>query len=280
MSALLTLLALACYVAAVVCDGGVLFVRASAAPALIPKFDPTRFGRPLLLFGIVLQFIAVGVWCVTTHRSPFASEFGTLSISAWAIALALAVLDFRARLPAVAAIALLVACVLLSFALTQTHGPIAETPLLAGQIVSLHVLAILASFGLFAVAFGCAALYLLQNRLLKQPHPSALFRRLPPLATLDSVAYHAVAYALPLLTIGLALGMARIFRGGLTTPTAAWFTDAHTIASFGTWLLYLCYLSLRLLAGWRGVRLQYVLLLGMVVALALYVVPTSTHRFT
>lgn len=282
LSATLTALAFVFYLFAAVCYGAVLFLHSPAAPgAALPPSPPNvaRFGRPLLFTGIALQFAAIGAWCVTTHRSPFASEYGTLSVSAWAIALSFALLDLRRRLPALGAVALLVACLVLFAAVMRARGPVAETPLLTGQIVSLHVLAILASFGLFAIAFGCAALYLLQNRLLKAHKVSSLFRRLPPLETLDTVAYHAVAYALPLLTLGLALGIVRATSGVLPHTNHSWLTDPHTLASFATWFLYVFYMAERLIGGRRGVRLQYILLAGMVIALGLYIVPTSTHRF-
>jgi ABC-type transport system involved in cytochrome c biogenesis permease subunit len=281
LSATLTALAFALYLAAAVCYGAVLSLHAPAAPSPSGAAPAhlTRYGRPFLLAGIAVQFVAVGAWCVTTRRSPFASEYGTLAVWAWAIALAFAALDFRARLPAVGAVALPVACAALFWGVLHARSPIAETPLLTGQIVSLHVLAILASFGLFVAAFGCAALYLLQNRLLKARKVNGLFRRLPPLETLDTVAFHAVAFALPLLTIGLALGMVRAFGGGLPEPPAAWLTDFHNLAGIATWLLYVFYLGARLLAGWRGVRLQYILVLGFLIALALFIVPSSTHRF-
>lgn len=281
-SATLTALAFALYLASAVCHGAYLFLRASAAPAstsAAPLPTVARFARPLLLAGILAQFAAIGAWCVTTHLSPFASEYGTFAVSAWAIALAFAVLDFRSRLPAVGAVALLVACLVLFWGVIHEHGPVAPTPVLKGRLVSLHVLTIVASFALFVVAFGCAALYLVQNRLLKARHSKGRFRRLPPLETLDTVAYHAVAYALPLLTVGLALGMARVFEGGLAGSPAGWLLDWHTLASVATWCLYVAYLLARLAAGWRGVRLQYILIVGLVVALALYFVPSSTHRF-
>jgi ABC-type transport system involved in cytochrome c biogenesis permease subunit len=280
-SAGLTLLAFALYLASAVCQGAVLFLRAPAAPSAQAGALPgvARFGRPLLLAGILAQFAAIGAWCVTTHLSPFASEYGTLAVTAWAIAVAYALFDFRARLPAVGSVALLTACLVLFWGVVHAHDPVVATPLSAGRIVSLHVLAILASFGLFAVAFGCAALYLLQNRLLKERAVNRLFRRLPPLATLDSVAYHAVAYALPLLTVGLALGIVREFGIRAHGPAFGWLADPHTVVSLLTWLLYVGYLAARLAAGWRGVRLQYILLAGLPIVLALYAIPTSAHHF-
>lgn len=269
------------YLASAVAYGAFLFLGSPDAPAASPPngLRLGRFGRPLLVCGILVQFAAIGLWCVTTHRSPFASSFGTLAVAAWAIALAFAILDFRVRMPGVGAVALLVACLTLFWGFIQFRSPIAANPILKSQIVSLHVLAILVSFALFALAFGCAALYLLQNHLLKEKNVSPLFRRLPPLATLDSVAYHSVAYALPLLTIGLALGIARIYGGGLAAPPGAWFADPRVIASFVAWCLYVLYVGARLLVGWRGVRLQYIVVAGLLLVLAVYVLPSTTHQF-
>src|SRR5258708_6753519 len=110
--AVLTILSLICYLASSACNGAVL-LNAPHAPAGVSTIQTTspitRFGRPLLLLGIVIQFFAIGMWCVSTHNSPFASETGTLTVLAWTIAIAMAALDYRSRLPAVSAVALLVA---------------------------------------------------------------------------------------------------------------------------------------------------------------------------
>lgn len=282
--AVLTIVALACYLASSVCSGAVLFLNAPAAPAGVsplPTANPiARYGRPLLLLGIVIHFFAIGMWCVSTHNSPFASETGTLTILAWAIAIAMAALDFRGRLPAVSSVALLIACLALCGGVLQSHEPIAAAPALRTQIITLHVLAIVAGFGLFAVAFGCAALYLMQNRALREKPAQGLFRKLPPLATLDAVAYRSVAFALPLLTLGLGIGFEQALTGTVSHPFRAWFADPRIVLSLVVWFNYVIYLAARLIFGWRGVRLQYILLIGMLIALTVYLVPTSTHRFS
>lgn len=232
-----------------------------------------------MLAGILVQFFAIGSWCLSTGSSPFAGETGTLSVLAWAIALAVALVDIHGRLPAVGAVAMLVACMTIGLGAAHMRSPVSGTPLLKTQITSVHVLAIVASFGLSAVAFGCASLYLVQNRLLKQHTTHGLFRRLPPLATFDSVAYRSVVFALPLLTLGLATGFIEAFASTPARPLSAWLMDPRILLSMATWGVYVFYLSARLLAGWRGVRLQYILLVGLLILLCVYLVPTSTHRF-
>ena len=279
--ALLAAVTLAFYILAGACYGAVLFLDVPAAPTLGARKGSlpgiARYGRIPLLLGILAHVGVIGALCLSTHRSPFASEFGTLATTSWVIALIYAVLDFRVKMPALGAVSLLAACLTLFWGLVHAHGPVAETPLLSQRIVSLHVLATVASFALFALAGGCAGLYILQNRLLKAHNGKGLFRRLPPLATLDSVAYHAVAFGLPLLTLGLSLGILYVYRAGV--PALAWWADPKTIVSFVVWLLYIVYLSARLVAGWRGVRLQYILLVGLVIAPCLYLVPGPTHQF-
>src|SRR5262245_46095627 len=113
-SVALTALALGLYLVAVVCYSAGLFLRAPAAPTQGGSVaDWSRFGRPLLFAGIVAQFAAIGAWCIQTRMTPFASEYGTLAVTAWTIALALAVLDIRNKWPAVGAVALLMACIAL-----------------------------------------------------------------------------------------------------------------------------------------------------------------------
>jgi ABC-type transport system involved in cytochrome c biogenesis permease subunit len=277
-SATLTILAFALYLGAVVCYGALLW-RYGPPGSASPGAGLVRFGRPLLFGGIAVQVAAIGMLCVSRHSSPFASDYGTLAVTAWAIALAFAALDIRYRIPAVGGPALLVACLVLCWAVTRVNAPVAESRIIDSQVVSLHVLLYLSSLGLFVVAFGCAALYLVQNRLLKAHRMNSLFRRLPPLETLDTLAFQSAACALPLLTAGIAAGVVRAFGGGLALPPSAWILDGRTLWVIGVWLVYLFYLLARVLAGWRGVRLQYILLVGLPCAIVLYAIPTRTHHF-
>lgn len=281
--AVLTILSLICYLASSACNSAVLFSAPHAAAGVSPMQTTssiTRYGRPLLLLGIAVQFFAIGMWCITTHNSPFASETGTLTVLAWTIAVAMAALDYRSRLPAVSAVALLVACVATCGGVLLSHEPIAANPALRSQIINLHVFAIVAGFGLFAVAFGCAALYLLQNRALREKPAQGLFRKLPPLATLDTVAYRSVVLALPLLTLGLVIGFEQAFTAAMGHSIASWVADPRIVLSLVVWFNYVTYLGARLVLGWRGVKLQYILLAGMLIALTLYLIPPSTHRFS
>src|SRR5207247_1342996 len=111
----------------------------------------------------------------------------------------------------------------------------------------LHVGLVLAAFAGFTLAAGLAAVYLFQERRLKR-HDTAILRvPSPALQTLDSLAARTIAASLPALTLGIAVGVARLRdKGG--------GVDALMAVTVVTWLAYGSYLALRYAYGWRGRR--------------------------
>ena len=228
-----------------------------------------------------MQTVAIGVECLQTHQTPFTTPAETLSASAWAIALAYLALELlrRPRPTALGAVALPAAflCLFAGAFLHQARPAASAAPLLNSNLISLHILAILFAFGLLVLAFGCAALYIAQDRILKRKHLSGgLFGKLPPLASLDELAFTLVAYAFPLLTIGLAAGVVEALTSSLR---GVWGADPMVLTSVVTWLVYGLYLGLHTVAHWRGPRVNYLLLGGLLAALVTYFIPPSMHRF-
>lgn len=233
-----------------------------------------RLARIALIIGIVVHTAAIGAYCTATHISPFATGFGTLSIAAWAAALVYVPVEIFTGLTALGALGIPLDCLLL-FAAFARSRPDSKVAPLRDSLITLHVLLIVVSFALFALAACCGAIYICQHSLLKHPDRRALFRRLPPLETIDSLAYHFVAFSLPLLTMGIALGIVRA-----VATHRAWILDPKTLVTYAAWLVYTAYLTARLAAGWRGTKANYLLLAGLAVTTALYFVPSQTHRMS
>ena len=264
----LHLVALVCYVAAGVMYGATISLRQ-------PKHGVS--GRVLFLSAVVVHTLAIGAFCTEQNVSPFASGYGTLSVASWVAALTFLPIELRKGVHAIGAMAAPVCGLLLFGGLTRVRGEASALPALQSGLTSLHVLLVLLSFALFAVAACCAVVYVWQYGLLKHPDRRALFRRLPPLETVDGLAYHLVAFALPMLTLGIALG----FLNVRALPREANpLLDPHTLMSFAAWGVYSAYLAARLIAGWRGTRLNYLLIVGLAVTLAIYFVPSTTHTFS
>jgi ABC-type transport system involved in cytochrome c biogenesis permease subunit len=254
------------------------------AHLLLRKPSLALAGRSAAWTAVAFHTLAIGVHCARTRETPFTTPAETLSASAWAVALIYLVLEMlvRPKPTALGALALPAAflCLFTGAAIHQARHPAepaAVAPLLDSRLVSLHVVAILFAYGLLVLAFGCAALYLLQHRMLKRKRVlGGLFGKLPPLASLEHLGFTLVAFAFPLLTIGLAAGVIRAATGGLDR---GWSADPKVLASSVTWLVYGLYLGLHGLAHWRGPRANYLLLGGLFAALVTYFVPTNAHHF-
>ena len=269
---ILLILAAIGYLIAAVGYGAHLFLRQSGLVCL---------ARGAAVIAVVLHTAAIGVHCIATRQTPFTTPAETLSASAWAIALAYLLIELLlpARPTALGALALPAAflCLFAGATLHHTHNaaPLSGAVSLDSRLVSLHIIAILFAFALLVLAFGCAAFYLGQHALLKRKRVlGGLFGKLPPLSDLDHLGFTLVAFAFPLLTIGLGAGAIRALTGGLSGP---WATDPRTLASLATWLVYGFYLALH--ARWRGPRANYLLLGGLLIALVTYFIPTQAHQF-
>ena len=137
----------------------------------------------------------------------------------------------------------------------------------------LHVGLVLAAFAGFTLAAALSALYLWQERRLKRRESSILRLRAPALSRLDELAARTIAIALPALTLGIAVGIARLRdRGG--------GIDALMAVTVLTWSVYSAYLVLRHFAGWRGRRAAYLVLAGFVLVVVVRLGLPVTHFAT
>jgi ABC-type uncharacterized transport system permease subunit len=134
----------------------------------------------------------------------------------------------------------------------------------------LHVGLVLAAFAGFTLAAALSALYVWQERWLKTRPATILRRQVPALATLDSLALRTVAWSVPLLTLGIAVGVARLVTEGDRF-------DALIAATVVTWVVWCAYLGLRLLAGWAGRRAAYLALVGFVLVVVVRLALPGSH---
>ena len=143
----------------------------------------------------------------------------------------------------------------------------------------LHIIVIFFGYATFALAFSCASTYLVQDRLLKRKRLTGISRELPSLKAADDLCYRLVALGFSLLTIGIILGAiwAQTTRGDF----GIW--EAKGVWSLVTWAIYAAYLHARSLAGWRGRRVNVLIVLGFFSMLLTYLVSQhlgpGQHKF-
>jgi ABC-type uncharacterized transport system permease subunit len=133
-----------------------------------------------------------------------------------------------------------------------------------------HVGLVLAAFAGFTLAASVSAFYLWQERRLKRREVTILRRRAPSLATLDRLASRTVVFSLPALTLGLAVGLVRLFVDHDRV-------DAVVVATLVTWVVWSAYLVLRVTRGWTGRRAAYVALIGFALVIVVRLAIPATH---
>jgi ABC-type uncharacterized transport system permease subunit len=132
-----------------------------------------------------------------------------------------------------------------------------------------HVGLVLAAFAGFTLTAALSALYLWQERRLKQRATTILRKPAPSLATLDELALKLVAFSLPALTLGIAVGIVRLARHGDSV-------DALVVATLVTWVVWSAYLAVRL-RGIAGRRAAYLALAGFLLVIVVRLALPATH---
>jgi ABC-type uncharacterized transport system permease subunit len=233
---------------------------------------PGRLGA-LATWGVRLGWLAqtalLAVQVVRADGFPWGTWAGSLNLFVWLVVSAYLIWGCkpRYRLLGLAVMPLAVLLLALSYA-AGGLGDAGEARYSTVFLV-LHVGLVLAGLAGFTLAAGLAALYLWQERLLKHRSRSILRFRAPSLARLDELAGRTIAVSLPVLTLGMAAGFARVRdRSDL---------DVLIGLTVVTWLVFGAYLALRYGRGWRGRRAAYVALLGFALVIALRLGLPATH---
>lgn len=235
----------------------------------IKKRPFAAYGTAAAVIGFSFQTLRLVIQ-VMARATPFANASEAIFFLSWAIAAIYLVILIRFRLTAVGALVMPLALVALAMVYRFPAAP--GEPLAGDTWIRVHIIAIVASFALFVQAFCCAVFYLVQNKLLKSKNLKGMFRRLPPLETIDSLAYHLAAVGFPMLTLGIVTGIVGV---ELSSIRAAHNSDIKLAASGTTWAVYAVYLMAHGSIGWRGKRANTILIIGA----ALIALTAALHRF-
>lgn len=236
------------------------------------------FGFWTLVAAFVVHAGAIGVGCAEFGGTEFFSLRGGLVLLVWLLTGAYLFLQRKYHLPTVGAFITPFALVVLVPALFGTPGHPGVAPeTVRHPTVTVHIISAVGGVALFAIAFGVAIMYLLQEREVKGKHFGALFSRLPSLDTLDQLTQRLVRAGFVVYTVAL-------IAGTITANAvwkSAWSWDPQQVVSLVVWLLYGTLVQLRH-SGWHGRRYAVLTLVGFVIVLSsmvtLKLVPGATRH--
>jgi ABC-type uncharacterized transport system permease subunit len=231
-----------------------------------------RWSRTLTGGTLFIHIVHVALRTVELGRLPLATPLEFFSLLALTILVIYVIIErvMRVRVTGVLVVGL---SFLLQFASSAFATPVPSVdPLLSDTGYAIHVLLVLFSYTALSLSFLFAALYLVQSRQLSRRNFGLLFRRLPPLDTLERMSVGTVRLGVPLLFLALASGHLWLYdlRDTLPADDAAALTpfDPKIVAS---WLILLGYAA-GLVGhdrfGWRGRRMNIVAIAAWVMVVA------------
>jgi ABC-type uncharacterized transport system permease subunit len=233
---------------------------------------PGSYGR-LATWGVrvgwLVQTALLVAQAARANGFPWDTWAGSLNLFVWLVVGAYLIWGCRPRYRLLGLVVMPLAALLL--AVSYAAGGVAASGKsgYSTLFLVLHVGLLLAGFAGLTLAAALAALYLWQERQLKRRSSSLLRFRAPSLVTLDSLVGRTVAVALPLLTLGMAAGFARLRDGSDVDPLIALTVVA--------WAVYGAFLLLRYGVGWRGRRAAYLALAGFAIVVALQLGLSTNH---
>ncbi|MFO7765700.1 MAG: c-type cytochrome biogenesis protein CcsB [Pelovirga sp.] len=222
--------------------------------AMISKREKTgRFGRWLLLLGVVLHAAVFAFRHSMVEGTPVTSLHESLSFFAWCLVLLFLLLDLRFRLSVMGAFAAPLALCLMIFSALSPDVVVPLNPVLRTWLFPVHISFAFLGNAAFALAFGAGVMYLVQDRMLKNKRFNRVYRVLPSIDVLDRVNYTCLSVGFPFMTLGLISGAvwANMAWGSY------WSWDPKETWALVTWFLYAGLLHGRLTAGWRGRRAAF-----------------------
>jgi ABC-type uncharacterized transport system permease subunit len=228
-----------------------------------------RLAPRVLVVGAALHAGDIVVSSILLHVCPVVGIHFAMSVVSLFACIAYLAMRSRWRIDVIGAVVAPLALTSLLASRFVGGGDFAPGPRIKSALLPVHVAINLLGVALFALAFGAAALYLVQEKQLKKKHLEGIFQRLPPLDQLDRAEHRLLLAGFPLLTIGIVTGslwVKRIEQGGTAEVI-------HALFGYVAWIVCALVLMLRSGAGWRGRRAAYGTIAGFgltVVVLVVY----------
>jgi ABC-type transport system involved in cytochrome c biogenesis permease subunit len=131
------------------------------------------------------------------------------------------------------------------------------------QLMIVHLTIIILSFAFLGLSFSLALAYLVVDAVIRRKISLSLTTNLPSLETIDMLTYITVAVGFGLFTVGIFFGtLLNVWR-----YHAFWTWSFKESFALITWLVYAAYLHTRLIVGWQGRRVRFLLIAGFALVL-------------
>jgi ABC-type uncharacterized transport system permease subunit len=231
---------------------------------------PGRLATWGVRIGWLAQTALLTLQAARAEGFPWTTWAGSLNLFVWLVMSAYLIWGCRARYRLLGLAVTPLAAALFVVARLGGGTELGRRSNYSNLFLVLHVGLVLAAFAGFTLAAGLAGVYLFQERRLKRHDAGILRVPAPALQTLDALAARTILVSVPALTLGIAVGIARLRDKGGSI-------DALMAVTAVTWLAYGCYLVLRYGFGWRGRRTAVLALAAFALVIVARLALPATH---
>jgi len=218
----------------------------------------SKLATTAVSIGFGLHTLALITRYAEAGYTPVTNLHESLSFFGWMMIGVLMIVNLKYNVKVLGAFLTPIALILMVFAFALPGEILPLAPVLRSFWHPFHVIFAFLGNAIFALAFCCGVMYLIQEKQLKSKKIGAITKRLPPLKVLDDLNYQSLKFGFPLLTLG-------IITGAVWANYAwgrYWNWDPKETWSLITWLLYAALLHQRLTVGWRGRKAAIMAIVG------------------
>ncbi len=219
--------------------------------------------RGIFFGGAVLHTLNIVFRYIEAGHTPITSTHETISFFAWATAWSYLSFRWRYTVKNLGTFVSMLVFVLMMFSAFSSREIIPLKPIFQTWWLPAHASITILAYAFFALSSIGSAMYLLQEREIKQKRFGLFYSRLPSLEVLDKLNHHCLSVGFPMLTLGMITGI-------LWSKQAwgvYWRWDPKETWSLVTWFIYAGVMHQRFTVGWRGRRVAIISIIAFVSAI-------------
>jgi cytochrome c-type biogenesis protein CcsB len=217
--------------------------------------------------GLLFHTVNISLRSMETGHGPYTTGFEITSFLAWAIVVIFFITEWKYKIQDLGAFIIPVVFLIFLYSAFQSreYSLINESATMFW--LTMHRTLSIIGYAAFAIGFGVAVMYLIQENQVKRKKLGVMYFRMPSLEVLDNLNHKAIAFGFPLFTLGFMTGSI----WNIKTDESLFSWDLfRTWPLIAVWLIYCGIFFGRLIVGWRGKKAAQGSILGFVTIVVSY----------
>ena len=217
--------------------------------------------------GLASHTVTIALRSIETGHGPYTTGFEITSFLGWVIVVTFFLTEYKYKIKDLGAFVIPVAFLILFYSAFQSREVLLIDESSTMFWLTMHRTLSIIGYAAFAIAFGVALMYLIQEHQVKSKKLGVMYFRMPSLEVLDELNYKVIAIGFPLFTLGFMTGS--IWNVKTDESFFSWDV-LRTLPLVIVWFIYFGIFFGRILVGWRGKKAAQGAILGFAAIIVTY----------